>query len=103
MKTSNKIKAVLFAAVFSGLSAPALADGDHLHYEQNRAKYITHEKAAKIAVAHVGGGEAVEVEFDRSRYKPDHFDVEVRAKDFRKYDVEVDAKTGKVISSKLDD
>ena len=100
---ANRTAAVLLAAAFASVSAPALADGDYLHYEQNRASYITHEKAAQIALAKVGGGQATEVEFDRSRNKPDHFDVDVRTANGQKYEVEVNAKTGAVISSKLDD
>ena len=100
---TQKTAAVLFAALFVAVSAPTLAGGDYLHYEQNRASYITHEKAAQIALAKVGGGQATEVEFDRSRNKPDHFDVDVRTANGQKYEVEVDAKTGAVISSKLDD
>ena len=103
MKLTNKTAAVIFAAVFAAISAPALANGDYLHYEKNRASYITHEKAAQIAVAKVGGGQATNVEFDRSRNKPDHFDVDVRTANGQKYEVKVDAKTGAVLSSKLDD
>ena len=103
MKLTNKTAAVIFAAAFAVISAPALADGDYLHYEKNRASYITHEKAAQIAVAKVGGGRATDVEFDRSRNKPDHFDVDVRMANGQKYEVKVDAKTGAVLSSHLDD
>ena len=99
MKLTNKTAAVIFAAI----SAPALAGGDYLHYEKNRAQYITHGKAAQIAVAKVGGGQATDVEFDRSRNKPDHFDVDVRMANGQKYEVKVDAKTGAVLSSHLDD
>ena len=104
---SRKTVAVLLATAFTVVATPALAGGDYLHYEQNRASYITHEKAAQIAVAKVGGGQATEVEFDRSRNKPDHFDVDVdvdvRTANGQKYEVEVDAKTGAVLSSHLDD
>ena len=103
MKSINKTAAVLLSAAFVAVSAPALAGGDYLHYEKNRASYITHEKAAQIAVAKVGGGQATDVEFDRSRNKPDHFDMDVRMANGQKYEVKVDAKTGAVLSSKLDD
>ena len=103
MKLTNKTAAVIFAAAFAAISAPALADGDYLHYEKNRASYITHEKAAQIAMAKVGGGQATDVEFDRSRNKPDHFDVDVRMANGQKYEGNVDAKTGAVLSSHLDD
>ena len=99
----QKTVAVLFAAAFAAVSTPALADGDYLHYEKNRSSYISHEKAAQIAVAKVGGGQATDVEFDHSRTKPDHFDVEVRLPNGQEYEVEVNAKTGAVMSSRLDD
>ena len=51
----------------------------------------------------MGGGQATEVEVDRSRNKSDHFDVDVRTANGQKYEVEVDAKTGAVLSSQLDD
>ena len=51
----------------------------------------------------MGGGQATDVEFDRSRNKPDHFDVNVHTANGQKYEVKVDAKTGAVLSSKLDD
>ena len=72
---TQKTAAVLFAALFVAVSAPALAGGDYLHYEPSRASYN----------------------------KPDHFDVDVRTANGQKYEVEVNAKTGAVISSKLDD
>ena len=54
---SRKAVAVLLATAFTVVATPALADGDYRHYEQNRAQYITHEKAAQIAVAKVGSGQ----------------------------------------------
>ena len=54
-------------------------------------------------MAKVGGGQATDVEFDHSRTKPDHFDVEVRLPNGQEYEVEVNAKTGAVMSSRLDD
>ena len=100
---SRKTVAILLATAFTVVATPALADGDYRHYEQNRAQYITHEKSAQIAVAKVGSGQAPEVEFDRSRSKPDYFDVDVRTANGQKYEVEVDAKTGAVSSSRQDD
>lgn len=89
----------LLAALFT---TPAFADGDQLHYERNRQSYISYERAAQIAVSKVGGGQVTEIEFDRSRTQPDHFDVDVRLPDGRKYDVEIDARTGNVLSNRLD-
>ncbi|OAM34407.1 peptidase [Eikenella sp. NML96-A-049] len=98
MKKST-LSLTLLAALFT---APAFADGNQLHYEHNRQSYISYDRAAQIAVSKVGGGQATEVEFDRSRTKPDHFDVDVRLPDGRKYEVEIDAQTGNVLSSHLD-
>ena len=102
MKTS-KTTAAFLAATLIAAALPASAGADRQYYEHNRGNYITREKAAQIASNKVGGGTAVEVEFDRSRSKPDHFDVEIRKADGRKYDVEVNARTGEVLSSRLDD
>ncbi len=93
--------AALLTALFA--ASPAFAGGDQLHYERNRQNYISHERAAQIAVSAVGGGQATDVDFDRSRNKPDHFDVDVRTADGRKHEVEIDAKTGNVLSNRLDD
>ena len=56
-----------------------------------------------IGKVHVGGGLVKDVEFDRSRMGPDHFDVEVVTANGVEYDVKVDAKTGQILRSKIDD
>ena len=84
-----------FRARFGRRRLPALrAKPRPIHYAR---------KSGANCRAKVGGGQATEVEFDRSRNKPDHFDVDVRTANGQKYEVEVNAKTGAVISSKLDD
>ncbi|UOP04336.2 PepSY domain-containing protein [Conchiformibius kuhniae] len=102
MLKSKTVLAALFAAFAFGAAAPSFAGDDERYYEQNRAQFITYEKAAQTAVAHVGGGVATDVDFEHSVRKGTYFEVEVRGKDGREYDVKIDAKTGKVLSSKID-
>lgn len=92
------------AAVLVLLAAtPALAGEDQRYYEANRSQFISYEQAARIAVGHIGDGTAVEVDFDHEEHQGSYFEVDVRAADGREYDVKIDARTGKVWSSKLDD
>lgn len=48
MKLTNKTAAVLFAAAFASLSAPALADGDYLHYEKTEPATSRTKKPRKL-------------------------------------------------------
>ena len=102
-RSSFSAKALAACLALCAVATPALADGDALYYEQNRQNYISHKQAAKAAQAHVGGGQVKDVEFDRSRMGPDHFDVEVVTTNGVEYDVKVDAKTGQILRSKIDD
>ena len=88
------------AAAFTLATAPARADDDQRYYEQHRSDFITFDKAAEIATQAVAGT-VTEVEFGHD-YHSDHFDVEVRSNDGNKYDVKIDAKTGKVLSQHID-
>ncbi|MDO4998210.1 MAG: PepSY domain-containing protein [Neisseria sp.] len=96
----KKLTSAILAATTLFAAAPAFADGDYRYYEQNRAKFITHEMAAQKAVAAVGNGQAGDVEFDRD-FRGDVFEVEVYGND-GEWDVVIDAKTGKVLSKKRD-
>lgn len=94
-------KSLLTLMAAATIATPALADDDYRHYEQNRGQYISHDQAAEAALKAVGkNGRVMEVEFDHD-WNGDHFDVEVLAEG-REYDVIVEAKTGKVLSSRLD-
>jgi len=92
----------IIAATFAFASAPALADDDDAYYARHRKQFITHERAAQIARQAVKGGRVTSVEFDHEA-RDDHFDVDVRMANGQKYEVKVDAKTGAVLSSHLDD
>lgn len=97
------IWSILAIATAMTVSAPAMADNDARIYQQNKAQYITHAKAGEIAKAHVKGVAVAEVEFDHSHFRGAHFDVDVIAEHGVKYEVVVDAKTGKVLHSEMDD
>ena len=99
----SKTTAAFLAATLIAAALPASAGSDRQYYEHNRGNYITRETAAQFASHKVGGGIAVDVDFDTTRSKPDHFDVEIRKADGRQYEVEVHARTGEVLSSRLDD
>lgn len=103
LETPMTVQKTLFAlALAVGFTAPALADDDYRYYEQNRSQFISHDRAAEIASEAVGGGRVTDVEFDRD-YHGDHFEVEVIGNDGREHDVTVDAKSGKVLSKRVDD
>ena len=89
------------AAAFTFATAPARADDDQRYYEQHRSDFITFDKAAEIATQAVAGT-VTEVEFDHDR-SGDHFDVDVRSNDGNKHEVKIDAKSGKVLSKRIDD
>ncbi|MFA9486241.1 PepSY domain-containing protein [Moraxella haemolytica] len=99
----KRIISTLALSVFAmSFTATASADEDRRIYQQNKAQYISHAKAGEIAKAHVKGTAVKQVEFDHDRMYGAHFDVEIITAQ-GEYDVKVDAKSGKVISSKFDD
>lgn len=100
MLHTRKNIALVLAAGLMAASVPAFADNDELHYQQNRSQYISYEQAAKIAADKVGG-RAGKVDFEYSRTKGAYFEVDVMGRD-GEYDVIIDAKTGRVISSQRD-
>ncbi|WFF38813.1 PepSY domain-containing protein [Moraxella nasibovis] len=99
----KKLLTALTLAATAITAAPAMADDDARIYERNKAQYITHDKAGEIAKSHVNGSVVKKVEFDHSRRLGAHFDVDVITAQGVEYDVSVDAKTGKVLKSKIDD
>ena len=88
------------AALFA---APAMADDDARIYEQNKDQYISQAKAGEIAQAHVKGVSVKKVDFDHDNRLGAHFDAEVLADRGVEYDVSVDARTGKVLKSEVED
>ncbi|MDO4693888.1 MAG: PepSY domain-containing protein [Eikenella sp.] len=100
MLHTRKHIAWTLAAGLMAASLPALADNDEMHYHQNRSQYISYEQAAKIAADKVGG-HVSDVDFEYSPIRGAYFEVEVYGRD-GEYDVIIDAKTGRVISSYRD-
>ena len=101
MLKAHQTLAVVFTAFIMTVTAPAFADYDDYLYHKNQSQYISHEQAAQAAITQVTGGHAVDVDFEYNLWHGAHFDVEVYGKD-GKYDVTVDAKTGKVLSVRRD-
>ncbi|MDO4222626.1 MAG: PepSY domain-containing protein [Acinetobacter sp.] len=62
---------------------------------------ISAQQAASIAAKQVGG-KVTDVDYERRSVGASYYDVEVRKSNGQKYDVRVNAKTGKVMSSRLD-
>lgn len=100
------MKALLTSALLAlslGLSQTAVADDDYdyedrIEQQQRKAAKISVAKAKQIAAKAVGG-RVIDIDFDNDG-RP-HYDVEVlRGK--TKYDVKVDANSGKVLSKRID-
>lgn len=89
------------AAAFTLATAPARADDDQWYYEQHRNDFITFDKAAEAASQAVAGT-VTDVDFEHD-WNGDHFEVDVRGKDGNKYEIVIDAKSGKVLSQRIDD
>ena len=97
------------ATALLGISAPALAhhdghgDDDHghaAHQHNKHDKIISRAQAEKAALARVSG-RVTDIDLDRDDGHP-HYDVEI-VKNGQEYKVVVDARTGRVISSRHDD
>ena len=97
------------ATALLGISSPALAhhdghdDDDHphaMHEHKAQAGLISQAQARKAALARIGG-RITDIDLDRDDGRP-HYDVEI-VKNGLEYKVVVDARTGRVISSRRDD
>lgn len=83
-------------------AVPAFADDDHAELAAQQVAKVSADQAKAIAIKAVGGGVVVDIDFDTStRYKGGYYDVEVQ-NGATKYDIKVDANTGKVIKKKID-
>lgn len=98
----NKTIAALLASAFMIAAAPAMADSDDYYLQQNPGKYITHDAAANAALKKFPGAFIKEVDFDMSRHRGAHYDVELITKGGQEYNVVVDAKNGRILSSRID-
>lgn len=98
----NKTFTALLTAALVVTASPAMADKDDYYLQQNPGKYITHEAAANAALKKFPGAFVKDVDFDMSRYGGAHYDIELVTKGGQEYDVIVDAKNGRVLSSRID-
>lgn len=103
MSISNKIITSLSLTAMLSVAIPAFADNDELHYQQNQNRYISYKQAAQKAISHIGSGMAKDIDFEYSFNKKAYFEVEVLKPNGQEYNVKVDAQSGEIISSKLDD
>lgn len=76
------------------------------HFEQHHQHYISHEKAANIALTAFESkyrtkGIVEDVDFEH-KFSGDYYEVEIEDQRGRDYEVRIDAKTGKVIWVKRD-
>ncbi|HGG7685111.1 TPA: PepSY domain-containing protein [Neisseria meningitidis] len=97
------------ATALLSISVPALAhhdghgDDDHghaAHQHNKQDKIISRAQAEKAALARVGG-KITDIDLEHDNGRP-HYDVEI-VKNGQEYKVVVDARTGRVISSRRDD
>lgn len=95
----KKLMTVVVISTVALTTTPiALADDDDDRriYQQNKAQYISKQKATQIAKNRVKNSHVKKVEFDHddgiATYK-----VELRTKSGVEYDVKINAKTGKII------
>lgn len=97
------------ATALLGISAPALAHhdghgdddcGHAAHQHDKQDKIISRAQAEKAALARVSG-RVTDIDLEHDDGRP-HYDVEI-VKNGQEYKVVVDARTGRVISSRRDD
>lgn len=95
--------AVVVATATLTTTPVVLADDDDRRiYQQNKAQYISHQKAGQIAKNRVKNSRVVKVEFDHDDGIAT-YQVELRTNSGIQYDVKINAKTGKVIRVERDD
>ncbi|MDO5679112.1 MAG: PepSY domain-containing protein [Pelistega sp.] len=99
MKRLFTMSAVATGIVFGSMGGAAYADDDGRH--RARAA-ISKERAVSIAERQVKGGRATDVDFERDDGRS-YYEIDVRGSNKRIYEIKVDANSGKVISSKVDD
>lgn len=97
MKKWLVIPALAGAVVIGGIAMTANAEKSDVGTSEGR---LTIEEA-KVKAVEAVGGEVTEIEFERKK-SGDKYEVEVKS-DGIEYDLDIDAKTGKVLSTKKDD
>lgn len=103
MFSLKKLLTAVAIASTTLVTAPvAFADNDARIYQQNKAKYISHQKAGQIAKNRVKNSRIIKVEFDHDDGIAT-YQIELRTTSGVEYDVKINAKTGKVIRVERED
>ena len=95
------MKKFISIAALAVLTAPVFAqyadryDDDARYYQQHQGEYISHDKAAEIAIQAAGGGVVTDVDFEYSQYRGARFEVEVHHNGME-HDIVIEAKSGKI-------
>ena len=89
----------------SGLAIADCDEGECKYYPSPNAAptqtFITKAQAAQIAAEAVGGGFVKDIDFERG-FSGTYYEIEVLDNKGREFEVNVDAKTGKVLSKRRD-
>lgn len=98
------IKTLSIAAVgltvFAGSASAGVSD--RAYYEQNKASLISQDKASAIATAHIKNSTVIKTDFEYDDGVA-YYEVKVKDAQGSRHEVVVDAKTGQVLDSELDD
>ena len=95
------MKKFISIAALAVLTAPVFAqyagsyNDDAGYDQQHQGEYISHDKAAEIAIQAAGGGIVTDVDFEYSQYRGARFEVEVHHNGME-HDIVIDAKSGKI-------
>lgn len=99
----KKLTVTTLLSVTALFSTAAFADDDYLAYQANQyGKIISPDQAHDIAQKHLNAQFISDVDFDYSHRHGAHYEVEAIDSKGREYNVIIDAKTGKVITSYRD-
>ncbi|MDO4770154.1 MAG: PepSY domain-containing protein [Brachymonas sp.] len=106
MNSPKTLAALIVAASLAGLAGIAHADNKHRMMETaprtaHTGARISMERAIAIAQKHVPNGRVKKAELDHEQGRL-VYEVDLVTRDRKEYDVKVDARTGKVISSRVD-
>lgn len=99
MKRIFSMTAITTGILLGTMGGTAYADDDER--AKARAK-VSIQKAISIAESQVKGGRAIDSDFEADDGRI-YYEIDVVGRDKRKYEIKVDANSGRVISKELDD
>ena len=105
MNSPKILAALIVAASLAGVAGVAHADDNHRMMEAPRSTRkgarISMERAISIAQRQVPNGRVKKAELDREQGRL-VYEVDIVTRDYKEYDIKIDAYSGKVISSRMD-